>query len=742
MASTRPTWCSAVFAEMNSRSPISALVRPCADRSSTSASRAVSDGHDRAASVDAWTGRRAERPQQRGGAVATPVAPEPLEAPPARPEPRRSLRRGRRARPGRRPAPAAPRRAARGRSSADEARAWRRSKRRHRGAWSPRRRVHPAAGERGLGGEPPALGALGDRRQLGGRRARRRRDRRCAARPAPATASSGARRAGRRPRARAAPAGRRRRRGRARRAPRWSRGQRRHADSWSSYGSTSAAASSIRPWSMRRSARWADRRPPVPAARATPSGPSASSIDRLRLLPAAGAAEHRAVARARQWVCSTRGRPPKRSRISCGRCRSTPRRGAGRRRGRRTTSIEQKLMPATAGRRTSPAVIAASASSRRAKPSRIRPWVTSARPPSASARTSRSRSPNSTAMSSARSALASRSSTSVAVARQQRDLEVAPLRRTARPGRAAGGPARATLPAAAVAERPVVEVARSMATRPAEREVAAVAEAPERRLRSRQASSRRSSMKCSPASSCLASGRSSASSAASAAADAPGGRRFRARPAPRGAVRRLRPRRQRNRWSSSGKCRPPDRVGGQAKDRGVQFSPDIRDEVADGTITVSYRLWSRPKVKVGGIYRSASVWIEIDEIDLVPSPRSPPRISLSRESPTWRLRGRAAHAGPIHDDTSSTTWSSTLRAGRTTPGGRMETWETWGRVVVQRRRWRERGNGGYEEGSPTRLAGAGRCSPNSTNHCQPTVSWWREIGQATGRRHPEDAQAS
>ena len=50
----------------------------------------------------------------------------------------------------------------------------------------------------------------------------------------------------------------------------------------------------------------------------------------------------------------------------------------------------------------------------------------------------------------------------------------------------------------------------------------------------------------------------------------------------------------------------------------MEWTADIRDRVADGTITVSYRLWSRPKVKVGGIYRSGSVMIEIDEIELLP----------------------------------------------------------------------------------------------------------------------------
>lgn len=84
----------------------------------------------------------------------------------------------------------------------------------------------------------------------------------------------------------------------------------------------------------------------------------------------------------------------------------------------------------------------------------------------------------------------------------------------------------------------------------------------------------------------------------------------------------------------------------------MQFSPDLRDQVADGAITVSYRLWSRPRVKVGGIYRTASVRIEIDEIDLVPfSSITPEDVALTGESDLEALRRRAAHAGDIHDNT-------------------------------------------------------------------------------------------
>ena len=98
-----------------------------------------------------------------------------------------------------------------------------------------------------------------------------------------------------------------------------------------------------------------------------------------------------------------------------------------------------------------------------------------------------------------------------------------------------------------------------------------------------------------------------------------------------------------NRCSSAG-------VG--SENRGVQFSADLRGQVADGTITVSYRLWSRPKVKAGGTYRSADSWIEIDEIDLVPfSSITSDDLAQTGEPDLESLRRRAAHAGPIDDDT-------------------------------------------------------------------------------------------
>jgi hypothetical protein len=84
----------------------------------------------------------------------------------------------------------------------------------------------------------------------------------------------------------------------------------------------------------------------------------------------------------------------------------------------------------------------------------------------------------------------------------------------------------------------------------------------------------------------------------------------------------------------------------------VQFSPELRERVADGTITVSYRLWSTPKVKVGGVYRSGSVSIEVDDIALLPfSSITDDDLTRTGEPDLEALRTRAAHAGPIRDDT-------------------------------------------------------------------------------------------
>jgi hypothetical protein len=84
----------------------------------------------------------------------------------------------------------------------------------------------------------------------------------------------------------------------------------------------------------------------------------------------------------------------------------------------------------------------------------------------------------------------------------------------------------------------------------------------------------------------------------------------------------------------------------------MMFSPMLRDAVASGDITVSIRLWSRPKVKRGGRYATAGVVIEIDDIELLPfAAVSAADVRRSGERDRESLRQRAAHAGAITDET-------------------------------------------------------------------------------------------
>jgi hypothetical protein len=84
----------------------------------------------------------------------------------------------------------------------------------------------------------------------------------------------------------------------------------------------------------------------------------------------------------------------------------------------------------------------------------------------------------------------------------------------------------------------------------------------------------------------------------------------------------------------------------------VEFSKELRDDIAAGDITVSIRLWRRPQAKVGGRYRVGRVEIEIDSMELVPfASVSATDVRLAGEPDRETLRRRAAHAGPIADDT-------------------------------------------------------------------------------------------
>ena len=84
----------------------------------------------------------------------------------------------------------------------------------------------------------------------------------------------------------------------------------------------------------------------------------------------------------------------------------------------------------------------------------------------------------------------------------------------------------------------------------------------------------------------------------------------------------------------------------------MEFSRELRDDVISGHITVSFRLWRRPKVRPGGRYPVGPVQIEVDSVELMPfAAITPADIRRSGEPDRESLRQRAAHAGPIADDT-------------------------------------------------------------------------------------------
>lgn len=84
----------------------------------------------------------------------------------------------------------------------------------------------------------------------------------------------------------------------------------------------------------------------------------------------------------------------------------------------------------------------------------------------------------------------------------------------------------------------------------------------------------------------------------------------------------------------------------------MEFSQELRPEVLSGDITVSFRLWRRAQVKPGGLYRVGTGQIMVDSVELLPfSSIDAADLRRSGETDLESLRTRAAHAGPIHDDT-------------------------------------------------------------------------------------------
>lgn len=84
----------------------------------------------------------------------------------------------------------------------------------------------------------------------------------------------------------------------------------------------------------------------------------------------------------------------------------------------------------------------------------------------------------------------------------------------------------------------------------------------------------------------------------------------------------------------------------------MEFSRELREDVLSGGITVSFRLWHRARVKPGGCYRVGDGMIEVESVELVPfSSIDDADVRQAGETDLESLRRRAAHAGPVHDDT-------------------------------------------------------------------------------------------
>jgi hypothetical protein len=84
----------------------------------------------------------------------------------------------------------------------------------------------------------------------------------------------------------------------------------------------------------------------------------------------------------------------------------------------------------------------------------------------------------------------------------------------------------------------------------------------------------------------------------------------------------------------------------------VQFSKELHDDIAAGDITVTFRLWRRRQVKVGGRYRVGRVEIEVDSMDLIRfGAITAADVRRAGDPDLETLRRRAAHAGPIDDTT-------------------------------------------------------------------------------------------
>ncbi len=84
----------------------------------------------------------------------------------------------------------------------------------------------------------------------------------------------------------------------------------------------------------------------------------------------------------------------------------------------------------------------------------------------------------------------------------------------------------------------------------------------------------------------------------------------------------------------------------------MEFSRELRNDVLAGDITLSIRLWKQPRVRPGGRYRVGPGEIQVDAIELVRfAAVTAADVRRAGEPDRETLRQRAAHVGPIDEDT-------------------------------------------------------------------------------------------
>jgi hypothetical protein len=81
---------------------------------------------------------------------------------------------------------------------------------------------------------------------------------------------------------------------------------------------------------------------------------------------------------------------------------------------------------------------------------------------------------------------------------------------------------------------------------------------------------------------------------------------------------------------------------------GLRFTQDAHAAIADGSVTVTYRAWKRPQVKVGGKYRIGPTTVEVTAIEIVPLATAPAesRRWLGDADPVFRIDFRRVEPDP------------------------------------------------------------------------------------------------